>query len=234
MKKIFHILLILHSSLLISCAQKNIEAQESYIDDEELYFDFEESHQENNDPLEPFNRAMFAVNDKVYDWTIDPASKAYHWIMPDVAEEGIKSFLKNLQSPVYLFNNILAGEPIDASIVFGRCVIHSLFGFGFLDYVEIPHNVDRSLDDVLEKWGIEKGPFLVLPLLGPSTIRGSTAKLLEAYVGPPGPKNSKLIIPYKSTEMISAWPEKYSGYQEAKKTNFDSYMAIRKWIMDRK
>jgi phospholipid-binding lipoprotein MlaA len=128
------------------------------------------------DPLEPMNRAIYAVNDTFDAYFLRPIAKAY----VDYVHEGIRGVFSNLYGNVgdvwTSFNQLLQGKPREAIGDLSRFVINSTFGFFGVADIASSIGLEKHYEDfgqTLGVWGLEAGPYLVLPLLGPSTIRDS-------------------------------------------------------------
>jgi len=129
----------------------------------------------NNDPAEPFNRVVFAVNQGLDTVLVRPATMAYRTLVPSPARTGLRNALRNIRTPVILLNDMLQGQPQHAGNTLGRFVVNTTLGLGGLIdvadwYWGVPfHNEDFG--QTLASWGVGEGPYLVLPLLGPSNPR---------------------------------------------------------------
>jgi phospholipid-binding lipoprotein MlaA len=126
------------------------------------------------DPYEAFNRKMFAFNNDVDKYAISPAATAYKTVTPEFARDRVTDFLRNLNAPVILANDILQAEPARAGTTFARFSINSTVGIlGLWDAAD-HFGLERHTEDfgqTLATWGIDSGPFLVLPILGPGSPR---------------------------------------------------------------
>jgi phospholipid-binding lipoprotein MlaA len=127
-----------------------------------------------NDPWERYNRAIFAFNDAVDTYGLEPAAKGWDWLVPDMAQRGLSNFFDNLRFPVVLVNDLLQARFHDAAATTARFQCNTfLGGLGFYDLAAdfgVPAHVqDTGL--TLGRWGIAPGPFFMLPLLGPSSPR---------------------------------------------------------------
>ena len=126
------------------------------------------------DPYEGFNRQMFAFNAGVDRYALGPASRAYTAVTPEYGRNRITDFLRNLRSPVTLANDVLQGEPARAGTTASRFLLNSTFGVLGLWDVASHAGLERHTEDfgqTLAVWGVESGPYLVLPLIGPTTPR---------------------------------------------------------------
>jgi len=136
------------------------------------------------DPLEGYNRAVFAVNDAVDRAVLKPVATGYKNVVPGFAQTGVSNFFGNLSDAWSSVNNLLQGKGEQAGTDFGRVALNSTFGvFGLLDIASEAgmQKSDEDFGQTLGKWGVPSGPYLILPLLGPSTVRDTAA--LPADIG---------------------------------------------------
>jgi phospholipid-binding lipoprotein MlaA len=140
-----------------------------------------------NDPLEPLNRKIFSFNETVDHAILRPAAKAYVFILPDDARKAIHHVLDNMKEPTLFFDNVLQGEFKRAEITFGRFIVNSTVGFGGLVDVATSSRFERQPADfgqTLYVWGVSSGPYLVLPILGPSNPRDAVGGGVDSYADP--------------------------------------------------
>jgi phospholipid-binding lipoprotein MlaA len=140
-----------------------------------------------NDPIEPVNRAIFSFNVFADDYVIRPVAQAYRDYLPDGVRNSIHNFLANLRAPIIFANDALQGQGKLAGDTFGRFWVNTFLGLGgFIDVgtkIGIPyHNADFG--QTLGTWGIGSGPYIVLPILGPSNPR-DTVGLVADTLGDP-------------------------------------------------
>jgi phospholipid-binding lipoprotein MlaA len=144
-------------------------------------------YEETNDPLEPLNRKLFDFNMFLDRNAIKPVALAYRDYLPEAVRTGIRNFLNNLSEPVIFVNNLLQGEPKRAGTTLTRFIGNSFVGgFGFVD-VAAKAGAPRQNGDfgqTLWAWGVPDGPFLMLPLLGPSNPRDSVGQGVDGYFDP--------------------------------------------------
>jgi phospholipid-binding lipoprotein MlaA len=134
------------------------------------------------DPLESFNRAMFSFNDTVDAAVIKPVAKGYRKVVPGILRTGISNFFSNLDDVWISVNNVLQGKFQDGFDDFTRVLFNSTFGIaGIFDFASDvglqKHNEDFG--QTLGWWGVGSGAYLVLPILGPSTVRDGFGLLLD-------------------------------------------------------
>ena len=127
-----------------------------------------------NDPLEPVNRKVFSFNDGVDRAVLKPAATAYRKVVPDAVQTGVSNFFDNLQTPWSSANQVLQGRVREGAASAARFGVNSTIGvLGVLDVATGWGMPARSEDFglTLDTWGVGSGPFVVLPLLGPSNVR---------------------------------------------------------------
>ena len=140
-----------------------------------------------NDPLEPLNRKIFAFNQVVDQALFRPVAKTYVTVVPDDARHAIHNVLDNMKEPTLFFNNVLQGEFKRAEITLGRFLVNSTVGFGGLVDVMTLSGVERQPADfgqTLYVWGTPSGPYLMLPILGPSNPRDAIGGGVDSYADP--------------------------------------------------
>lgn len=137
------------------------------------------------DPFESFNRASFAFNDTVDGAVLKPVAKGYVAVTPGFVRTGVSNAFGNVSDVKSAVNNLLQGNPGKALSDTGRVLANTFLGiFGLWD-VATPMGLQKHDEDfgqTLGKWGVGSGPYLVLPLLGPSTVRDSVARIPSRYV----------------------------------------------------
>src|SRR5689334_12847351 len=134
------------------------------------------------DPWEGFNRGVFSFNEGLDKAVLKPVATGYQKVVPAFAREGVTNFFANLEDVGTGLNNILQGKPGQGASDLGRVVVNSLFGVLGLWDVATPMGLEKHYEDfgqTLGVWGVQSGPYLVLPLLGPSTARDAPAKIVD-------------------------------------------------------
>ncbi|SFO85639.1 phospholipid-binding lipoprotein MlaA [Variovorax sp. OK605] len=136
------------------------------------------------DPFEPFNRGVFTFNDKLDQAVLVPVSTAYVNVLPSMVRTGVNNFFGNI-GDVWSFANSVAQLKLQNSAeTFMRVNVNTFFGLGGLLDVATEAGIDRHDEDfgqTLGRWGVGAGPYIVLPLLGPSTLRDTVAKPVDFY-----------------------------------------------------
>jgi len=189
-----------------------------------------------NDPLEPTNRVFYKINDGLDTVILKPAAQAYRYAVPSPVRTGIHNFLENLGSPVRLADDALQGKPRRAGDTAMRFLINTTAGVvGIFDVAKelgyTAHDTDFAL--TLANWGVPEGPFLFLPILGPSSPRDATGFAADILIDPftwVGRGIPADTIATWSKTAISAVDER-SGVLDAvesvKKTALDPYATFR-------
>ena len=142
-----------------------------------------------DDPLEPLNRVVFNINGALDIILFEPLAHIYRNITPSVARSGVDNFLNNLASPLYAVNHLLQGEMDAFFQTTCSFVINTLFGgLGMIDMADGLglDNKQAWFGQTLASWGIESGPYLVLPLFGSSTFRGMFGIAGDFMINPVG------------------------------------------------
>ncbi len=139
------------------------------------------------DPWEGFNRAIFRFNDTLDTYALKPLAKGYQAVTPQFVEEGIHNVFGNVGDVGNLANNLFQAKFHDAGVDTSRLIFNTTFGvLGFFD-VATRMGLSRSDEDfgqTLGAWGVNSGPYLVLPLFGPSTVRDAAGLVPESFLGP--------------------------------------------------
>ncbi|RAU22839.1 hypothetical protein CU669_05485 [Paramagnetospirillum kuznetsovii] len=143
--------------------------------------------QQVNDPLEPMNRAVFAFNVFADDYAMKPAAQAYRHVMPKFGRDRVHNMLANLNSPLVFANDLLQGEPDRAVQTLFRAMLNT--SFGLLGYADVAAEAgipahEEDFGQTLAVWGVGEGPFLMLPIFGPSNPRDTVGLVAEFFADP--------------------------------------------------
>jgi phospholipid-binding lipoprotein MlaA len=139
------------------------------------------------DPLEPVNRNILKLNDVFDRILLKPLAQGYVAILPEDGRDAVRRVLDNMKEPTVFFNNALQGEVERAGITAGRLVVNTTVGLGGILDVAKQWGLPRQPADfgqTLYVWGVPSGPYLVLPLFGPSNPRDAIGMGLDAYADP--------------------------------------------------
>lgn len=140
------------------------------------------------DPWEGFNRKVFAFNDGLDSYLLKPLAKGYRAITPRPLETGISNMFDNLLEIRNLVNDLLQGDLAQAGNDSGRLLINTTVGvaglFDVATHLGLPESDGEDFGQTLAMWGVGQGPYLVLPLLGSSTLRDSLGKPANSLLNP--------------------------------------------------
>ena len=140
-----------------------------------------------NDPFEEINRVTFNVNNSLDNSIAKPIANGYKKITPDFLEVGISNVIFNIEDISVCLNNLLQGKIVDGFSDLSRFIINSSIGVGGIFDVATSLGLkkhDEDFGQTLAKWGVPDGPYIVLPLLGPSTLKDSFAMIPDAFLSP--------------------------------------------------
>jgi len=192
------------------------------------------------DPLYHFNYLMYSVNDFLYFQAIKPIAKGYKAIMPAPVRKGVRNFFHNLVFPVRFANNILQGEIKDAGTEIGIFLINSTIGaLGFAQVAQNKfdlHTANEDLGQTLGSYTIGNGFYLVLPILGPSTLRDLIGRVGDNFLTPMNYVEPwALSAGIKTYDKINDVSFHIGDYEALKAAALNPYVAIRNaYIQNRK
>lgn len=217
--------LVLASTLIMGCASApNANDPEALAE-----------YQEINDPIEPVNRVFFEFNRGLDTLLLRPAATLYRGLTPPPIQEIVHNFLNNLKTPVVLLNDLLQGEGSRAGDTFARFAINTtvgILGFGdpATDMGFARHGEDFG--QTLGSWGSGEGPYLVLPVFGPSNPRDLVGKVVDVITDPVwhyARNTDKEYIPNQrfAAEVIDFRARNMDEIDDLEKTSLDYYAAVR-------
>lgn len=218
---------------------QSLSAQDSYLSEEDFYNEEVDSSADIYDPLESVNRYTFEFNDFVYMNILQPIVDGYTAITPDPVEEGAINFFNNLKFPVRLVGNLLQGRLKGAWVETGRFAINTTIGLAgvmtpadnFEGFAPIK---PEDLGQAMGAWGIGEGPYLVLPLLGPSNLRDLGGLIGDRAVNPLKEPFSLIDdwdwewrLALAGTEFIATSPDLMQRYKQLKGNAIDPYSSMK-------
>lgn len=194
--------------------------------------------QDISDPLEGFNRGIFWFNDKLDVYVMEPVARGYDYITPQPVQKGIGNFFENLRYPKYLVSDLVQFKFAQAAEHTGRFIVNSTIGLvGLVDVAKQigleQHEEDFGL--ALAYYGVPPGPYLVLPLLGPSNVRDGIGRVVDSFLDPIGwvsytslDSDSKLaiILGTKSLDFIDQRAGLIEAIETAKESSVDYYLFL--------
>lgn len=187
-----------------------------------------------NDPYEAQNRKIFSLNQSLDKAVMLPVAKFYTEAVPDPAREGIHNFLTNLDVPVTFANDVLQGEASRAADSFGRFTINSSVGIGGLIDVAGKLGIeehDSDFGETLGTYGVGEGPYLVLPMLGPSNPRDAIGYGVDIVLDPSFWITWRSSIYYKlgrdALKLVDERAQNIETLEELERTSVDLYATER-------
>jgi len=160
----------------------------------------------NVDPWEPLNRKIFGFNEGIDRYLLRPVAHGYRLITPDPVETGVTNFLSNIYEFNTIVNSILQGRAGDVVHTTGRLLINTTIGVGGLLDVASGMGVEKRPADfgqTLSVWGVDAGPYLMLPVIGPRTMRGTAGYVFDSYSSLPYlTDDSEIIWSFNGVEAI--------------------------------
>jgi phospholipid-binding lipoprotein MlaA len=187
-----------------------------------------------NDPFEPMNRTIFDFNDKAYRYVLVPIADGYN-ALPTPARSGVHNVIGNLGEPVVFMNKTLQGNVSDAGTTVARFLVNTIFGFGGLidvaSHNKLPEPRAGDFGATLYTYGVGEGPYLVLPLFGPSNPRDGIGMAVDGVADPwtyvllytTYPEQFGVAFG-KGIDMLGS---KVDDYRDARRTSLDFYAFLR-------
>jgi len=185
------------------------------------------------DPLEPFNRAMFHFNDKLYFWALKPVAQGYGKVVPEVARVGVRNFFSNIASPIRIVNCVLQARFVDAVKELGRFAVNTVWGIGGLmdlaseNTINLPKQ-DADFGQTLRVYGLGQGFYINWPIWGPSSPRDTVGLIGDAFLHPfTYLFDLDVLIGIKAYETVNATSLAIGDYESLKDAAVDPYVAFR-------
>ncbi len=191
------------------------------------------------DPWQGFNRKVYSFNDALDRAFLVPAASSYRAVTPDIAEQGVSNFFSNLGDVGVAFNNTLQFKFLDAASDIGRIIVNSTIGLlGFMD-VASRMGLEKHEEDfgqTLGYWGMGTGPYIVLPLFGPSNLRDGPGKVVDTVIYPPSWADIKTSERNGlfAMNLVSTRAELMKLEEKAEELSRDRYVFIRDAYLDRR
>lgn len=197
--------------------------------------------QKANDPFEGFNRTMFGFNDELNTYALRPFAHGYAFIVPRPVRTGISNFFDNLQYPVRFINSVLQGKITRSAQETGKFIVNSTAGVGGLirvsDHVSSLADVPaEDFGQTLGVWGIAPGPYVVIPVLGPSDCRDLVGFAGDLAMQPLNwhtfgilhyAQSNTIGIALSGTRSVNGLPKAVESYDQLKSEAVDPYVAMR-------
>jgi phospholipid-binding lipoprotein MlaA len=206
---------------------------DDYVETDDVVSGGKEQKPEIADPLEPFNRAMYHFNDKLYFWVLKPVAQGYRKVVPEEARVGVSNFFANITFPIRFVNCLLQANFRGAASELGRFVINTIWGIGgLLDAASIPginlSKQDEDFGQTLGVFGLGQGFYINWPVLGPSSPRDTLGFAGDLFLHPfyyLTPWDVSLGI--RAYERVNDTSLSIGDYESLKEAAIDPYVAIR-------
>jgi len=184
------------------------------------------------DPLEPWNRAMFTVNDRLYFWVMKPTAKLYSFFIPEWGRIRVRNAVNNVAFPVRFVNSILQLKLHAAVAELGRFVVNSSAGIGgMFEIVKANPEIgtgDKDMGQTFGIYGFPDGFYIIWPFLGPSSLRDSIGSVGDGFLTP-----ENYITPLLDSVAVQAYERvndvslKIGDYEDFKESAVEPYIAMR-------
>jgi phospholipid-binding lipoprotein MlaA len=188
-----------------------------------------------NDPFEGANRKTFAFNEGLDRWLLDPVTHGYQWLVPGPVRRSITRAFDNLNAPVIFANEVLQLRPNAAGQTLGRFVANTTLGLGGIldvaeDQMHIPAH-EADFGQTLARYGLPRGPYLVIPLFGPATVRDALGRVVDQGLAPLnylfGPLNLQWQLIRGSGEGLVLRDANLEALEALRGASVDYYAALR-------
>jgi phospholipid-binding lipoprotein MlaA len=208
-------------------------AQEQERDEDEFDDEFTEY-----DPWEGFNRAMFDFNRQLDRFVLKPVAKVWNFVVPDLAQQSLANAFDNIAMPRRFINSLLQLKPEGAGRELARFFLNISMGVGGLFDVATELGIPRSDEDTgqtLGYYGVGPGPYLVLPLLPPLTVRDGIGSAADAAMQPLG-----YVAPFEAAigmrggQVVNDRSLNLDTFEEFEQVTFDLYSAVRNAYLQRR
>lgn len=190
------------------------------------------------DPIEGFNRGVFAVNEGIDRYALKPVAQAYDNTLPALVKTAVSNFFGNIEDLFVGVNNFLQGKPRDGAGDLGRVVINSTVGlFGVMDVASdaglAKH--DEDFGQTFGRWGVGPGAYVVLPVFGPKTVRDTVGFAADMYVDPVSNiDNVSVRNSLSALRVISNRAELLPADKVVEEAALDKYAYIRDGYLQRR
>jgi phospholipid-binding lipoprotein MlaA len=179
-----------------------------------------------DDPYENVNRAMYHFNDKLDDYLAAPVSKVYNKVTPQFARTGVFNFFSNLKNINVIVNDALQAKFMQGARDSGRFLLNSTLGLGGFVDVATDTGLDLNVEDfdqTLAVWGVPAGSYLVLPIIGPSTMRGIPGTAFDVAANP----STYLGMPIQLVSLLNTRATAEGSLKFIDEASLDPYVFTR-------
>ena len=188
------------------------------------------------DPWMPMNRVFFKFNDRVYVSVVRPTTRVYQFLFPMRVRKHVRQVVRTMAMPVDIANYVLQGRMGVAAQQTGRFLVNATVGVGGIFDVADPwlgwSHRPTSFGATLGRWGVPKGPYLVLPFLGPTTLRNSVNTPFSLYVS-----RQYISDAFNQSQWIGRTATMFetlvNGYDAIYMNSLDPYSVVREWELNK-
>lgn len=184
------------------------------------------------DPIEPWNRVIFTLNDRLYLWVMKPAAKVYNTFIPEWGRIRVRNVVHNVATPIRFVNSVLQLKLHAAIAELGRCAANTVGGLGgMFEVVKDNPRIgtsDRDFGQTLGKYGIPNGFYIIWPFFGPSSLRDSVGLAGDYFLTP-----ENYITPFIDSLGVEVYEQvndvslKIGEYEDFKESAIDPYIAMK-------
>jgi len=194
-----------------------------------------------DDPLEPFNRMLFGVNEAIDMVVLRPVSLVYRAVVPSPMRHGIANMVANAYAPVTFANDLLQGDPEAAKVTLVRFMVNSTAGFGGMVDAAAAAGLSQRYEDfgqTLGVWGAGPGPYLMVPVVGPTTVRDGVGRIVDIAFNPLTwilwyQPHEVQLAPYMA-RLVTTHESVMDDLQALRKTSPDFYASVRDIYMQKR
>lgn len=193
---------------------------------------------DSNDPWASLNRPIFRFNDGLDRYVLEPVARGYDFVLPGFAKSGVSNFFSNLWFPVVFTNCVLQAKPLQATQSLTRFFVNTTIGVGGLfdvaGHAEVPAP-NEDFGQTLGYWGVQPGPYLVVPFLGPSNIRDTVGRTVDSAT-----RVWPFFVPWYvssaagTLEIVSTRAAYLEEVKDLRESSVDYYAAVRNAYLQRR
>lgn len=186
------------------------------------------------DPWESFNRGVFRFNETADRYVAKPLAKTYQAITPTVVDDAVTRVFNNLATPITIVNQLLQGKAHDAAGQTARFMFNSTVGVAGIFDIAVHIGLPRQQEDfgqTLAVWGVRSGPYLMLPLLGPSTVRDAGGRVIDMGTDPRSYANKTARFVMTATDVTDTRADLIPA---EKAIQGDRYLFIRDYFLQQR
>ena len=192
-----------------------------------------------NDPFEEVNRTIFSFNNEIDKAVFEPVARAYVDNVPDTLRLAVHNAVNFLKTPMVFANNVLQGNLDGAGNTVSRLLVNGITGFGGTVDVAADSGVPFVKEDfgqTLAVWGFSEGPYLMIPILGPTNVRDGVGTLVDSFLDPLSTEVDKVAVdfPRRAADGLDTRADLLDVLDDLERTSLDYYASIRSLYRQRR